>query len=151
MTLTLASYMDTSAVGRLSPAHSIVQTSTLRGWGLVTAPDDQLCVSFWDEKGFARIAYTAWSCLCCLKERDSCPNRPPNRLQISTHTKALPTTIRADGQNKGKPRPKHLNSFYLKCERSRRIFLRSDLQSHTKSLYTTVDRASGNQLRSDHL
>jgi hypothetical protein len=26
--------------------------------------------------GFAQIAYRAWSCLCCLKERDSCPNRP---------------------------------------------------------------------------
>ena len=26
--------------------------------------------------GFAQIAYRACSCLCCLKERDSCPNRP---------------------------------------------------------------------------
>jgi len=45
---------------------------------------------------------------------------PPNRLQISAQTTALPTMIRADGQveNKGKPHPKHLNSFYLKCERS---------------------------------
>jgi len=58
---------------------------------------------------------------------------PPNRLQISTQTTALPTMIRADGQveNKGKPRPKHLNSFYLKCERSRRIFLWSASISHT--------------------
>jgi hypothetical protein len=26
--------------------------------------------------GVARFAYRAWNCLCCLKERDSCPNRP---------------------------------------------------------------------------
>jgi len=52
MTLSLASYTDTSAVGRLRPTHSIVQTSKLTGWGLVTVPDNQLCVSFWDEKGY---------------------------------------------------------------------------------------------------
>src|SRR5579864_5765306 len=27
--------------------------------------------------GVARIANHAWSCLYCQKERDSCPNRPP--------------------------------------------------------------------------
>ena len=26
--------------------------------------------------GVARFAYRAWNCLCCPKERDSCPNRP---------------------------------------------------------------------------
>jgi hypothetical protein len=26
--------------------------------------------------GFAHFAYRAWNCLCCPKERDSCPNRP---------------------------------------------------------------------------
>ena len=25
---------------------------------------------------FARFAYRAWNCLCCPKERDSCPDRP---------------------------------------------------------------------------
>ena len=48
--------------------------------------------------------------------------------------------IRADGQveNKGKPRPKHLNSFYSKRERSRRIFVRSALIDHTAPLRTRL-------------
>src|SRR5437016_7216639 len=66
------------------------------------------------------------NCISCM-ELPLLPKRarflsepPPNRLQISAQTTALPTMIRADGQveNKGKPHPKHLNSFYLKCERS---------------------------------
>src|SRR5258708_40230388 len=32
--------------------------------------------------GFAQIAYRAWSCLCCLKERDSCPNRPQTAYKL---------------------------------------------------------------------
>ena len=35
--------------------------------------------------GFARIAYTAWSCLCCLKDRDSCPNRPKPPTNFYAH------------------------------------------------------------------
>jgi len=38
--------------------------------------------------GFARFAYGAWNCLCCLKERDSCPNRPQTACKFQ-HLPAL--------------------------------------------------------------
>src|SRR5437899_1020978 len=86
------------------------------------------------------------NCISCM-ELPLLPKRarflsepPPNRLQISAQTAALTTMIRADGQveNKGKPRPKHLNSFYSKRERSRRIFVRSALIDHTAPLRTRL-------------
>jgi hypothetical protein len=88
--------------------------------------------------GFARIAHTAWSCLCCLKERDSCPNRSQTAYKFHALTTVLRTMIRADGQeeNKGKPRPKHLNSFLFEYERSCRIFLQSPSMEHTASFET---------------
>jgi len=39
--------------------------------------------------GFARFAYRAWNCLCCPKERDSCPNRP----QTATKFRLLPAPV----------------------------------------------------------
>ena len=57
--------------------------------------------------GFAQIAYRALLAFPCLKERFSRLNQPPpNRPQTSERTFVLPRTIRGDGQeeNKGKPR-----------------------------------------------
>src|SRR5208282_5229749 len=39
--------------------------------------------------GFAQFAYRAWSCLCCPKERDSCPNRP----QTASKFRLLPAPV----------------------------------------------------------
>src|SRR5580658_9674257 len=39
--------------------------------------------------GFARFAYRAWNCLCCPKERDSCPNRP----QTATKSRLSPAPV----------------------------------------------------------
>ena len=39
--------------------------------------------------GFAQFAYRAWSCLCCPKERDSCPNRP----QTASKFRLLPASV----------------------------------------------------------
>src|SRR5580704_9030001 len=40
--------------------------------------------------GVARFAYRAWNCLCCPKERDSCPNRP----QTATKFEPFPALLR---------------------------------------------------------
>src|SRR5271170_5689404 len=39
--------------------------------------------------GFSHFAYRAWSCLCCPKERDSCPNRP----QTASKCRLLPALV----------------------------------------------------------
>jgi len=39
--------------------------------------------------GVARIAYRAWNCLRCTKERDSCPNRP----QTASKYRLLPAPV----------------------------------------------------------
>ena len=41
--------------------------------------------------GFARFAYRGWNCPCCLKERDSCPNRP----QTATKFEPFPALLHA--------------------------------------------------------
>jgi len=51
--------------------------------------------------GFARFAYRAWNCFGCLKERDSCPNRPQtaskSRLSLAPVPCANPFAQTAPG------------------------------------------------------